>query len=81
MKRTCKECDFCQGGKCHRFPRIGNGFMSDYPVVFQTDWCGEFKPHDIEPKLPQEVAEPQEQPQPQPPKEKKDGKAVNSKKR
>lgn len=81
MEKTCEKCAYCEGGKCHRFPRIGNGFMSDYPVVFQTDWCGEFKPHDIEPELPQEVAGPQEQPQPQPPKEKKDGKAVNSKKR
>lgn len=48
---TCKECDFCEGNKCHRFPPMikveekseyGTGFT--YPTVDPNiDWCEEFK--------------------------------------
>ena len=78
-KETCASCRFAPDGKCHRFPRNGNSFTSDYPVVFQDDWCGEYQPRDIEPQIPQEVAEPTE-PQEQPKEAATNGKAKRNKK-
>lgn len=53
---TCVTCDFwgpyptsgfiapnkpIRKGRCHRFPPMKNGHLSDQPETMENDWCGE----------------------------------------
>lgn len=61
--KHCDKCKYNEKGKCHRYPCCGTGFTADYPTVSDFDWCGEFQPRDIEPEIPQEISEPQQEAQ------------------
>lgn len=53
-KRRCHECRFfkpksgrfhCEPGLCQRYPpQASSGRCGQWPVVDDTDWCGEFQP-------------------------------------
>lgn len=45
-KKACENCQFCEAGRCRRFPPVIFRYATDreFPAVRKADWCGEFKP-------------------------------------